>query len=235
MKEVAPHDRPREKLARLGSHGLGDNELLALVVGSGCRSADALVLANRVLAAVGGLSGLTRAAAGELCQVPGVGPARAGRIQAAVELGRRTLAEGGERPRLTNPRQLAALLLPRYGACSVEQFGVVLLDTKRRVIRIKVLSVGSLDTTVVHPREVFREAAAASAAAIALFHNHPSGDPAPSSDDLELTARMLRAGDVMGIDVVDHIILADQRYVSLSEIGGLIGRSSGGRDKMFGA
>jgi DNA repair protein RadC len=224
MKEVAPHDRPREKLARLGSQGLGDNELLALVVGSGCRSADALTLANRILSAVGGLSGLTRLAAGELCRVAGVGPARAGRIQAAVELGRRTLAESGDRTRLTSPRQLAALLLPRYGACAVEQFGVVLLDTKRRVIRIKVLSVGSLDMTVVHPREVFREAAAASAAAIALFHNHPSGDPAPSSEDLELTARMLRAGEVMGIDVVDHLILADQRYVSLSEIGALIGR-----------
>jgi DNA repair protein RadC len=226
MKEVAPHDRPREKLARLGCHGLGDNELLALVVGSGCRSADALALANRLLASVGGLPGLTRAAAGELCRVPGVGPVRAGRILAAVELGRRTLlVDSGDRPRLTSPRQLAALLLPRYGACPVEQFGVVLLDTRRRVIRIKVLSIGSLDMTVVHPREVFREAATASAAAVALFHNHPSGDPEPSRDDLELTARMLRAGEVMGIEVIDHIILADQRYVSLSEVGGLIRRA----------
>jgi DNA repair protein RadC len=101
----------------------------------------------------------------------------------------------------------------------VEQFGVVLLDTKHRMIRTKVLSTGSLDATVVHPREVFREAALASASAVVLFHNHPSGDPAPSPDDLALTARLIHAGEIMGIDVVDHIILADARYVSLLEAG----------------
>jgi DNA repair protein RadC len=103
----------------------------------------------------------------------------------------------------------------------VEQFGIVMLDTKHRMIRIKILSIGSLDTTVVHPREVFREATSASAAAIVLFHNHPSGDPAPSADDLVLTTRMVNAGDIMGIDVVDHLILADQRYFSLVEAGRL--------------
>jgi DNA repair protein RadC len=103
----------------------------------------------------------------------------------------------------------------------VEQFGIVMLDTKHRVIRVKVVSVGSLDTTIVHPREVFREAASASAAAIVLFHNHPSGDPTPSPDDLVLTTRMVNAGDVMGINVVDHLILADQRYYSLVEAGRL--------------
>ena len=101
----------------------------------------------------------------------------------------------------------------------MEQFGVVMLDTKHRLIRIRIIAIGSLDTTVVHPREVFREAAAAAAAAIVLFHNHPSGDPTPSADDLVLTHRMLSAGMVMGIDVVDHIILADQRYCSLLEVG----------------
>jgi DNA repair protein RadC len=141
---------------------------------------------------------------------------------AAVELGRRTLVRSAaDRPRLTTPRQLAAYLLPQYGAGSVEQFGIVMLDTKHRVIRIKIVSIGSLDSTVVHPREVFREAASASAAAIVLFHNHPSGDPTPSSDDLVLTTRMVNAGTIMGIDVVDHVILADQRYFSLVEAGRL--------------
>jgi DNA repair protein RadC len=222
MKDVAPHDRPREKLQRLGAAALGDNELVAIVLGSGSRDCGALELANRLLDRAGGLHGLTRAALGDLHLVPGVGDARAAQVLAAVELGRRTLVRGAiDRPRLGTPRQLASYLLPQYGACAVEQFGIVMLDTKHRMIRIKILSIGSLDTTVVHPREVFREATSASAAAIVLFHNHPSGDPTPSADDLVLTTRMVNAGDVMGIDVVDHLILADQRYFSLVEAGRL--------------
>ena len=220
MKAVAPHDRPREKLERLGAAALGDNELLALVLGSGSRDADALALANRLLEKAGGLHGFTRIELGRFHEVRGIGRARAAQVLAAVELGRRTLVRGAdERPRLNSPRQLAAHLLPLYGAHPVEQFGIVMLDTKHRVIRIRILSVGSLDTTVVHPREVFREAASAAAAAIVLFHNHPSGDPTPSTDDLVLTTRMVNAGDIMGIDVVDHLILADQRYYSLIESG----------------
>jgi len=218
MKAVAPHDRPREKMERLGVAALGDNELLALVLGSGSRDGDALAIANRLLEQAGGLHGLTRTGPGALRDVAGVGRARAAQVLAAVELGRRTLVRGAdERARLNSPRQLAAHLLPLYGAHPVEQFGIVMLDTKHRVIRTKVLSVGSLDTTVVHPREVFREAASAAAAAIVLFHNHPSGDPTPSTDDLVMTTRMVNAGDIMGIEVIDHLILADQRYYSLVE------------------
>ena len=219
MKDVVePYERPREKLARVGASGLGDNELLALVLGTGSRVSDALELANTLLQTVGGLHGLARADFGELQRVAGVGTARGAQIVAALELGRRTLLRrGSARPRLSTPRDLARHLLPQYGALAVEHFGIVMLDTKHRVLRIKIVSIGSLDTTVVHPREVFREAAAASAAAIVLFHNHPSGDPTPSKDDLLLTARMVRAGEVMGIDVVDHLILADQRYYSLVE------------------
>ena len=220
MKAVAPHDRPREKLERLGAAALGDNELLALVLGSGSRDVDALALANRLIDRAGGLHGFTRIGLGALRDVGGIGRARAAQVLAAVELGRRTLVRGAdERARLNSPRQLAAHLLPLYGAHPVEQFGIVMLDTKHRVIRTKIVSVGSLDTTVVHPREVFREAASAAAAAIVLFHNHPSGDPTPSTDDLVLTTRMVNAGDIMGIDVVDHLILADQRYYSLVESG----------------
>lgn len=225
MKDVALHDRPREKMIRLSAAALGDNELLALVLGSGSRELDALRLANRLLEQCGGLHGLTRSAVGDLRHVPGVGAARATQILAAVELGRRTLVRGGaERPRLTTPRQLASYLLPQYGAGAVEQFGIVMLDTKHRVVRIKVVSSGSLDATVVHPREVFREATSASAAAIVLFHNHPSGDPTPSPDDLVLTTRMVNAGDIMGIEVLDHLILADQKYFSLVESGRMSAR-----------
>jgi DNA repair protein RadC len=218
MKAVAPHDRPREKLERLGVSALGDNELIALVLGSGSREIDALALANQLLAFAAGLHGLTRLTPGELRRVTGIGRARAAQLLAAVELGRRTLTRGlVERPRLSQPGELAQFLLPQYGTSPVEQFGVVLLDTRCRLIRIKIISVGSIDTSVVHPREVFREAASASAAAIVLFHNHPSGDPTPSQDDVELTTRMVQAGSIMGIEVVDHVILADQRYYSFAQ------------------
>jgi len=222
MKEVAPHDRPREKLERLGPSALGDNELLALVLGSGSRGHDVLDLSNIVLEQCGGLHGLTRAAAADLRRIAGVGSARAAQVLAAVELGRRTLVRThADRPILNTPRQLASYLLPQYGSRPVEQFGIVLLDTKHRLLHIKLVSTGSLDSTVAHPREVFREAIAGRAAAIVLFHNHPSGDPRPSADDVALTVQLADAGQVVGIDVLDHLILADQRYYSFTEAGQL--------------
>lgn len=220
MKHLSPHDRPREKLERLGAAALGDNELLAIVLGSGSRDAGALALANQVLVQADGLYGLTRADLAELQHVAGIGPARAAQVLAAVELGRRTLVRGPlSRAQLTTASALAQHLLPQYGALPVEQFGLVMLDSKLHILRIKIVAIGTLDSTVAHPREVFREAAIASAAAVVLFHNHPSGDPTPSQEDLELTERMLDAGDVMGISVLDHIILTAHRYFSLQEAG----------------
>jgi DNA repair protein RadC len=219
MKDVAPHDRPREKLERLGVAGLGDNELLALVIGSGSRDLDALALANHLLTRAGGLHGLPRASLTDLRHTPGVGPARAAQVQAAVELGRRTLTRVADaRVNLASPQAMAVFLLPQFGTAPVERFGVVLLDTKKQLIRVRIVAIGSLDEIVVHPREVFKEAVAAGASTVALFHNHPSGDPTPSPNDLALTLAMMEAGEVMGI-VVDHLILAEQRYVSLSEAG----------------
>jgi DNA repair protein RadC len=220
MKTVAPHDRPREKLQRLGLGALGDNELLAIVLGHGRARASALDLANAVLTSVGGIHGLVRARQDDLRKIAGIGGARAAQMLAAIELGRRTLTRAGqERVRVTSPRAVAQFLLPQYGNRPVEQFGVVLLDTKHRVLRTKVISIGTLDSSIVHPREIFREAAAGGAAALVLFHNHPSGDPEPSPDDVTLTARMVAAGILMGIDVIDHVILADVRYYSFREAG----------------
>jgi DNA repair protein RadC len=222
MRDLAPHDRPREKLVRLGPSGLGDNELLAVVLASGVRRANALALANAVLEAGGGLHGFPRLGVGDLCRVSGVGTARAAQILAAVELGRRTLLRGqSPRAQFGCPRDVATYLLPQYGAKPVEQFGIVLLDTKHRLLRTSVISVGTLDSSPAHPREVFREATAASAAAVVLFHNHPSGDPAPSREDDDLTRRLVGAGEIMGIDVLDHIVLADTRYFSFKEAGRL--------------
>ena len=222
MKQLAKHDRPREKLQRLGVAALGDNELVALVIGHGSRGGDALAVANALLAAHGGLHGLTRCSADECRRTPGIGTTRAAQIVAAVELGRRTLSHApSARVQLRTPREAAAYLLPAFGSRPVEQFGVVLLDTKHRVLRTTVVAVGTLNTTVVQPRDVFREAVLGAAASVVVFHNHPSGDPSPSPDDVELTARMAAAGTLMGIDMVDHIVLGDTRYCSFKEMGRL--------------
>jgi DNA repair protein RadC len=220
MKGLSPDDRPREKLVRHGAQALGDNELVALVLGSGCHDRGALVLANELLAARGGVHGLVQAACGDLARVAGIGPARAARLVAAVELGRRTLAHRPRaRTQIQAPRQAAALLMPAFGGRSVEQFGIVLLDTKHRVLRTAVLAVGTLNSVAIEPRDVFREATLGGAAALVVFHNHPSGDPSPSPDDVELTRRLVAAGELMGINVIDHIILGDVRYCSFEEMG----------------
>jgi DNA repair protein RadC len=222
MKAIAEHDRPREKLARTGAGALGDNELVAIVLGQGQPRASALDLANAVLAAVGGAAGLARAAHDELTRLPGIGVARSAQLLAAVELGRRSVAQAArDRAQMTTPRTVAEYLMPQYGNRRVEQFGVLLLDTKHRVLRSTVLSVGTLDASIVHPREIFREAVSGGAAAIVLFHNHPSGDPEPSREDTRLTERLIAAGVLMGIDVIDHVILGDARYFSYREKGTL--------------
>jgi DNA repair protein RadC len=220
VQDLAPHDRPREKLARLGPSSLGDNELLAIVIGHGSARLGAMALANALLVRTGGLRGLARTSFAQLSHVPGLGQTRAGRVLAAVELGRRSLlAVSSDRQRFRTARDLAEFLLPQFGGRAVEHFGVVLLDVKHRLLKMSVVSVGSFDAAVILPREVFREASLSAAAAVVLFHNHPSGDPTPSPDDLAVTRRMVEAGRLMGIDVLDHLILADARYVSLRETG----------------
>ena len=222
MKDLAPGDRPREKLLRNGVAALGDNELLALVLGSGSRRTGALAVANALLGARGGVHGLVRSTVDSLSRIDGIGPAKAAQILAAVELGRRTLTRPPDARRpLRTPAEAAAYLLPAFGAKPVEQFGIVLLDARHRVLRTTVVAVGALNVTAVVPRDIFREATLAAAAAVIVFHNHPSGDPSPSHDDVELTRRIVAAGSLMGIDVVDHVILGDVGYCSLREMGRL--------------
>ncbi len=215
---LAPRDRPREKLLRAGADTLGDNELVAVLLGTGLRDRDALAVAADLLAAVGGVSRLGRHAAERLTRAPGVGPTRAARLLAAVELGRRALAGPHlSRPRLASPAAVAGYLLPDHAGHPEERFGVLLLDTKHRAIRAVPISRGTLDASLVHPREVFRAAADHAAAAVVLFHNHPSGDPAPSVDDVQLTRRLVEAGELMGIAVLDHVVLGDACWHSLRE------------------
>jgi DNA repair protein RadC len=216
----APQDRPREKLARAGVTALGDNELVALLLGTGVRSRTALAIAQEVLEAAGGVRGLLRMTVDELRQVPGVGAPRAARLLAAAELGRRAIASPpDERPRFMSSLALSLYLMPRYSGHREERFGIVLLDAKSRLLRTELVSVGSLESSIAHPREIFRTAILASAAALALFHNHPSGDPLPSGDDVKLTRRLVAAGHVMGVEVVDHVILGDGRWFSFRDAG----------------
>jgi DNA repair protein RadC len=222
MKELSPDDRPREKLLRLGTAALGDNELVALILGSGRPRSSALGVANELLQLHGGLHGLMRSTCGDLAQVAGIGPAKAAQLMAALELGRRTLVQAPRaRVQLRTPRDAAAFLMPAFGSRATEQFGVVLLDSKHRVTKTSIVAVGGLNTTGVQPRDVYREAVLSMAAAIVVFHNHPSGDPSPSPDDIELTNRLAAAGVLLGIALVDHIVLGDVRYSSFKEMGKL--------------
>jgi DNA repair protein RadC len=222
VRSLAPQDRPREKLADHGPAALGDNELVAVLLGHGGGGEGALTLANRLLEDLGGLRGLAKASAGALARRRGIGPAMSSRLVAAVELGRRSVVRAAPpRAQLASPADAARYLLPRFGTAEVEQGGVLLLDARHRVLHARVLTRGTADATPMHPRDVFREATLAAAAAVVLFHNHPSGDPTPSADDVALTQRMIEAGEVMGIAVLDHLVLGDTSYCSLRELGKL--------------
>jgi DNA repair protein RadC len=213
-------DRPREKLARAGAEALGDNELVALVIGSGTRARGALVVAHDVIQAAGDVQGLVRSGLDALCRIPGVGPSRAARLLAAVELGRRTLfGDRSERPQMLSVKDVVEYLAPRYSGFGMERFGVLMLDQKQRVIRSEIVSIGTVEANITHPRDVFRVAMLASASHVVLFHNHPSGDPSPSPADRVMTRRMKIAGDMIGIDVMDHIILGGGTYYSFRQEG----------------
>jgi DNA repair protein RadC len=220
MKLLAPHDRPREKLARAGVAALGDNELVAVLLGTGTTTRDALTVAQDVLDVAGGVGGLPQLALDDLLRVSGVGRPRAARLLAAVELGRRAVAHRrDDRPQFLTAEAIGRYVLALYGGHREERFGIVLLDSKYRLIRSEIISIGTLDASIAHPRDIFRVAAIASAFCIALFHNHPSGDPTPSRDDQDLTRRVVAAGDLMGIPVVDHVILGAGRWFSFRDAG----------------
>lgn len=218
MRDLPPEERPRERLHRHGAAALSSRELLALLLGTGTRRASALDLAEDLM--LSGLRALPSRSLAELERTPGLGRAKATRVLAALELGARLAAEGPQdSPVFRTPADSARYLLPRYASRPVETFGVLALDVRRRLKHEAVVSVGCLTASLVHPREVFREAVSARAAALVLFHNHPSGDPEPSGEDLALTRRLVSAGTLLGIEVLDHLVLGAGRFVSLKERG----------------
>lgn len=220
VKELPEELRPRERLMRDGASALSNKELLAIILRTGTRSESVLDLASRLLAVYGGLRGLINVTMDELSIVPGIGMAKAAQVRAALELGKRVSSMAPEvRPVIRSPQDVCTLLMEEMRHLDREQFRTVLLNTKNQVLETEVVSVGSLSSSIVHPREVFKNPIRKSAAALILVHNHPSGDPTPSREDLEVTNRLTEAGKILGIDILDHIIIGDNKYSSLKEKG----------------
>jgi DNA repair protein RadC len=221
IRELPRSDRPRERLVDLGAHALSTAELLAIVLGSGARGRSALRLGEDILAAAhGSLRRLAARPVAELTMHAGVGRARAVVIHAALELGRRMAAENrDEGTPIRSPRDVVAVFASRLEDLPVEEFHVAVLDAQHRLERDVTVTRGILNSSLVHPREVFREAIAEGAAAIILIHNHPSGDPAPSADDRNVTDQLVAAGRLLDIPVHDHVIIGRGRYTSFAEAG----------------
>lgn len=226
IKDMSAGDRPRERLARLGAAQLSAPELVAILLRTGLKGRSAIQVAHELLARFQTLGALAAATPDELRGIRGVGRDKAVTLKAAFELARRMAAElHGESPMLDEPEKIANLLREDFRHHAVEHFELLLLNTRRRLIRREVVSKGTLDSTIVHARDVFKPAILANASAIVLVHNHPSGDPLPSEADIKVTRDLIRAGQLLKIDVVDHVILGrpgadrDRDYVSLRELG----------------
>jgi DNA repair protein RadC len=216
VRELPSRQRPRERLREAGVRSLSVRELLSLVIGSGGAGASVLSLADRLLTVgEGRLRPLARAAPGELEAVPGVGRATAARVVAALELGlRAALEEEPDRPRIRGPQDVHRFMAPRLRDLSHEEFHALLLNTQHRILRDVTVTRGILDASLIHPREVFRPAILANAAAIILVHNHPSGDPTPSPEDRAVSRQMVEAGSAVGIRVLDHVVVGEGRWAS---------------------
>jgi DNA repair protein RadC len=217
---VPAAERPRERLELRGPGGLSAAELIALVWGTGGRGRSATDVAEDALARHDGLTGLARASGRELEAIPGVGAARAAQLTAAFELGRRLLADWpSNRWTIRSPRDVADRLVLQMGRLEREELRVVVLNGRNAVLRVSTAYVGNVSTSVVRVGELFRDAVRLDASGIILVHNHPSGDPTPSPDDLHLTAEALAAGRLLDIDLLDHLVIGHDAFVSLRDRG----------------
>ncbi|NOV04072.1 RadC family protein [Paenibacillus planticolens] len=220
LREVPLEERPRERMLQYGAGALSHAELLAIILRTGTVSESAVRLANRILSESGGLRSLVDMSKDQLTQIRGIGDAKALQIMAGIELGRRIAkSKFSERVTIRSPKDIANLLSEELRYLQKEHFVCLFLNTKNHVLAQETLSMGSLNASIVHPREVFRAAIKRSSASIICVHNHPSGDPTPSPEDIQLTHRLVEAGTIIGIEVLDHVIIGDQRFISLKEEG----------------
>lgn len=221
VHDLPPSERPRERLQKLGAEALSAQEILALILGRGTSGESVMVTAQRLLAKFGNLKGIGNASVEELSQIKGIGLAKASQIKAAFELAKRVdvPVDSGDRLVVKTPEDVVIALKNQIKGKMKEHFYALLLDTRNHLIKTAEISIGSLDTSIVHPREVFKEALSASAACVIFAHNHPSGNPQPSEDDVKLTKRLVQSGELMGIDVLDHVVLCENSYQSLKREG----------------
>ena len=220
MKETPADERPREKLRLRGANALTDSELLAILLNTGVRGESVLELARRLLNDHGGLYGLVRTDLAELERVHGLGEAKAAKLKATLALAQRLSAQQpDDRPQISTPEDAFTLLGPEMAALDHEQLRVLLLDTKNRVLRIATVYQGSVNSAQVRVAEVFKDAIRLNAPAFVLAHNHPSGDPTPSAADVTLTLELVRAGQLLGIDLIDHLVIGQGQFRSLRRLG----------------
>ena len=215
-----PEDmRPREKLMLKGEKNLADAELLAIILGQGTRELSALELAQLLMFKYKSLRHLKDASLEELLEEKGIGPAKAVSVKAAIEMGRRMAQDSQLKPQIKSPDDVKDIVMEEMRYFDREHFRVIYLDRKGGMLEMQDISVGGLHSSIVHPREVFKVAVKKSAASLILVHNHPSGDPTPSQEDVEITRRLIEAGNIMGITVLDHIVIGDNSYCSLKSKG----------------
>lgn len=220
IKDIPEADRPRERLIRYGSEALSNSELLAIILRTGTKSETAIDMANRLISSKEGLKFLSNCTIQELSQIKGIGNAKASQIKAAVELGKRIKNyRTDNRIKINCPEDIADLVMEDMRYLKKEYLRVIFLNTKNIVIDVKDLSIGSLNASVVHPREIYSEAIRRSSASIVICHNHPSGDPTSSQEDINITRRLHEVGKLVGIDLLDHVIIGDGCYISLKEKG----------------
>lgn len=220
LRDVPKEERPRERMLQYGAKALSNAELLAILLRTGTVSETAVSLAQRLLRECGSLRQLAELSLDQFLRIKGIGTTKALQVMAGIELGRRiSRSAAGERAQIRSPRDAAAYLMEDLRYLKKEHFVCLFLNTKNQVIGEETLSIGSLNASIVHPREVFLAAIRRSSAAIICAHNHPSGDPTPSADDIEITRRLKEAGQIIGIEVLDHLIIGDGNFVSLKEKG----------------
>jgi len=220
MRDLPVGERPRERLAHAGEGALSTSELLAIILRTGVGGESALDMARRLIFRYGGLPGLARASVAELMAEKGLGQAKAAQLKAALELGRRMLlATPEDRLIVRSPADVAQLLMAEMSHLEQEHFQVLYLDTRNRLLGSETVYVGSLNASHIRVGEVFRDAVKRNCAAVIVAHNHPSGDPTPSPEDVEVTRQLVAAGNLLDIEVLDHLVIGRQRFVSLRERG----------------